>query len=112
VSARTQAEWRRDLGRRFHHRVTPIEGGKGLLESKQFIGRSPIEEAAWEAMMKPVNEHPGKFNLPIGALQPGTEFESLDLPQTFLVSLDGPSAASAQTRLHSLEMAAQLNRTD
>jgi hypothetical protein len=44
----TQAEWRRDLGRRFGHHVTQIGVGQGLLESKHFKGRSAEEEAAWE----------------------------------------------------------------
>ena len=34
--------------------------------------------------------NPNGFTAPVADLRPGTDFESLDLPQTFLVSLDGP----------------------
>ena len=43
----TQTKLRRDLGRRFSHRVVRVDGSKGLLETKHFEGRSPQEETAW-----------------------------------------------------------------
>jgi hypothetical protein len=89
----TATEWRRDLGRRFQHQVTPIAGGRGLLESKRFTARSPEEEAAWQRGKAALRAYPYGFYSPVEDLKPGTDFESLDLPQTFLVSLDGPVSA-------------------
>ena len=85
-----QTKLRRDLGRRFSHRVVQVEGSKGLLESKHFDGRSPQEETAWERAKASLRANPSGFTAPVADLRPGTDFESLDLPQTFLVSLDGP----------------------
>ncbi len=86
----TQTKLRRDLGRRFSHHVKRIDGNKGLLEAKDFEGRSPQEEAAWAHAKAMLRSNPNGFTAPVADLRPGTEFESLDLPQTFLVSLDGP----------------------
>ena len=86
----TQTKLRRDLGRRFSHRVVQIDGNKGLLEAKHFEGRSAQEEAAWTRAKASLRANPNGFTAPVADLRPGTEFESLDLPQTFLVSLDGP----------------------
>ena len=87
---RTETEWRRDLGRRFRHHISQTAGRKGLLESKHFEGRSTEEEAEWEHAKALLRANPYGFNSPVEDLRPGTYFESVDLPQTFLVSLDGP----------------------
>jgi Glycosyl hydrolase 36 superfamily, catalytic domain/Glycosyltransferase family 36 len=87
---RTETEWRRDLGRRFRHHISQTAGRKGLLESKHFEGRSAEEEAEWEHAKALLRANPYGFNSPVEDLRPGTYFESVDLPQTFLVSLDGP----------------------
>jgi hypothetical protein len=91
VGKRTQTERRRDLGRRFSHHVSQIAGSKGLLESKHFEGRSADEEAEWERAKALLRANPYGFISPVEELRPGTYFESIDLPQTFLVSLDGPA---------------------
>ncbi len=85
----TQTKLRRDLGRRFSHRVSQVDA-RGLLESKHFEGRSPQEEAAWARAKAALRANPNGFTAPVEHLKPGTEFENLDLPPTFLVSLDGP----------------------
>jgi Glycosyl hydrolase 36 superfamily, catalytic domain len=87
----TQTRLRRDLGRRFNHHISKI-GEKGLLESKQFDGRSAEEEAAWQHAKVMLRANPNGFTAPVADLRPGTDFESLDLPQTFLVSLDAPAS--------------------
>jgi Glycosyl hydrolase 36 superfamily, catalytic domain/Glycosyltransferase family 36 len=87
---RTETEWRRDLGRRFRHHISQTAGRKGLLESKHFEGRSAEEEAEWEHAKALLRANPYGFNSSVEDLRPGTYFESVDLPQTFLVSLDGP----------------------
>src|SRR6201998_3850668 len=84
-----QTKLRRDLGRRFSHRISQIADRKGLLESKHFDGRSQEEEAAWEHAKARLRANPNGFTAPVVDLRPGTDFESLDLPQTLLVSLDG-----------------------
>jgi hypothetical protein len=92
---RSQTDWRRDLGRRFSHHIASI-GEKhgilkrGLLESKHFNGRSPEEESSWQRSKAALRTVPDGFISPVEDLKPGTDFESLDLPQTFLVSLDAP----------------------
>jgi hypothetical protein len=86
----TQTRLRHDLGRRFSHRFSQVDGMKGLAEAKHFEGRAPEEEAAWEHAKARLRANPNGFTAPVADLRPGTDFESLDLPQTFLVSLDGP----------------------
>lgn len=87
-STKATADLRRDLGRRFGHRVVLAANGKGLLESKHFNGRSPEEEARWNAVKASLRSGANPFLAPVADLRPGTDFESLELPQTFLVSLD------------------------
>lgn len=94
----TQTKLRRDMGRRFSHKVSHI-GMIGLRESKQFEGRSAEEEAAWQHAKAMLRANPNGFTAPVAELRPGTDFESVDLPQTFLVSLDEPmSGFSADAR--------------
>jgi hypothetical protein len=94
-NAKSTYELRRDLGRRFEHRVEPAANGKGLLESKKFSGRAPEEEARWRKTRAYLNGGGNPFLAPGPELRPDTEFESTDLPQTFLVSLGGaPSGMS------------------
>jgi hypothetical protein len=98
-NAKATWELRRDLGRRFEHRVEPAMNGKGLLESKKFTGRAPEEEARWKKTRAYLNAGGNAFLAPVPELRPGTEFESTDLPQTFLVSLGGaPSGMSSDAR--------------
>ena len=88
----TQTKLRRDLGRRFSHRISKIDE-KGLWESKHFDGRSAEEEAAWQRAKAMLRANPNGFTAPVADLRPGTDFESLDLPQTFLISLDDIASA-------------------
>jgi hypothetical protein len=89
----TQTKLRRDMGRRFSHQVSQIDSMKGLVESKHFDGRSAEEETAWAQAKARLRANPNGFTAPVEDLRPGTDFESLDLPQTFLVSLGGPVSA-------------------
>lgn len=95
-STEATTELRRDLGRRFSHEVVRAANGKGLLESKHFNGRSPQEETKWTNVKAFLRSGANPFLAPVAELRPGTEFESTDLPQTFLVSLNGePSGCSS-----------------
>ena len=53
-----------------------------------FEGRPPEEESAWQHMLRHGN--PYGFITPVQELKLGTEFETASIPDTFLVSLDGP----------------------
>ena len=88
----TQTKLRRDFGRRFSHSFSKIGETKGLLESKHFDGRSDEEEVSWQRAKAMLRANPSGFTAPVADLRPGTDFEVLDLPQTFLVSLDGPAS--------------------
>jgi hypothetical protein len=95
-SAKGTMEFRRDLGRRFSHNVVAAAKGRGLLESKHFNGRTPQEESQWTGVKTYLHSGANPFLAPIPELRPGTEFESTEVPQTFLVSLDGqPSGFSS-----------------
>jgi hypothetical protein len=89
---RSQTELRRDMGRRFGHHVTRIANGRGLLDSKTFSGRTTEEEATWARTKAILKASPIGFYSPVEELRPGTEFDSLEIPQTFLVSLDGAAS--------------------
>jgi len=85
------SEVRRDFGRLFEPTITHLEGMKGLRDAKRFSGRPGADEAAWERAKGILGRMPNGFISPIGELRPGTDFELLEMPQTFLVSLDGPA---------------------
>jgi hypothetical protein len=85
----TATQWRRELGRRFGHSVAAIDQKKGLVEEKRFLGRSAEEEAAWKRGTAGLRANSYGFYTAVEEPRQGTDFESLDLPRTFLVSLDG-----------------------
>lgn len=88
-SNKVQTERRREFGRRFGHQISKI-GNIGLIDTKHFTGRSPEEEAEWGRAKSYLRAHPNGFTVPVPELRPGTEFDCTEIPQTFLVSLDGP----------------------
>ncbi len=85
-------ELRRDFGARFQHRFRVLQGGSGLVESKEFLGRLPEEEERWRETICDLEKNPDPFltpperNAPIHA-----SFDDLNPPPTFLVSLDAPA---------------------
>ncbi len=87
-----QTELRRRLGRQFSHKISQVEGMRGLLESKSFLGRDATEETAWQRMKTALAAQTNQFISPIQELLPGTDYESVDLPSTFLVTLDAPAS--------------------
>jgi len=98
-------ERRRDFSARFSHRFRKLEGGKGLLETQTFLGRTPEEEQAWQQTQASLKAKPtGFFGGPRPPLAPGTSMEDLSPPATFLVSLDdlaGGYATDAKRFFHS-----------
>jgi len=87
----TNLQLRRDFGRRFRHAILPLDGMRGLKDSTRFEGRSEDEEAAWQRVKVGLKRMQNGFITPIEDLKPGTDFDSVDLPATFLVSLDAPA---------------------
>jgi hypothetical protein len=82
---------RRKLGDRFAHQFRTLEGSAGLMETKQFLGRLPEEEAAWEQIKANLAAHPNPFLGPVHETTPEASFDDLAPPPTFLVSLDAPA---------------------
>ena len=89
----TPPQLRRRLGQRYTHRVDHIDGRRGLLESREFLGHSPQDDAIWEKMREQLKAHPNGFITPVSDPKPGTWFDGGEVPQTFLVSLDEPASA-------------------
>ena len=88
IGAGTEEHLRRDLGRRFGHEVSRVDGMRGLQDRKRFQGRSPEEEAAWQRTKAIMRGSHNSFIAPIEELRSGTDYESTEIPDTFLVSLD------------------------
>lgn len=89
----TPPQIRRRLGQRYTHHTEAIPGNRGLLESRQFLGHSPQDEAVWQRMREGLRSHPNNFISAIPDPQPGTWYDGGPVPQTFLVSLDEPASA-------------------
>ena len=89
---RKGAELRRRFGDRFTHQFRALEDGTGLLETKQFLGRTPEEEQTWRGLQAFLKLNPNTFfGPPVPELPPGAALEDLNPPPTFLVSLDAPA---------------------
>jgi hypothetical protein len=86
---------RHKLGDRFTHKFEPLDSNAGLLETKQFLGRTPQEETLWQRMNGNLKAHPNAFLTAQQDSVPEASFDDLNPPSTFLVSLD--AAASAVT---------------
>ncbi len=84
---------RRRAGRNASHKVQQVDGLRGLIESRHFLGHTPQEDAAWQGMRASLAAHPNGFISPVNDPAPGTWYESSAPPQTFLVSLDAPASA-------------------
>lgn len=90
--AKNAVRLRREFGRRFAYRFQPFGDNRGLVESKEFLGRAPADEIAWRKVQETLAAHPNaSFS---DKLQPPVKEMSFDdvhpLP-TFLVSLDAPA---------------------
>jgi hypothetical protein len=87
------ASLRYAFGDRFAHQFEFLPGGAGLLETKEFLGRTASEEALWQAAVDYWATHSSPWNTPIQEGVPGSSFEDLNPPSTFLASLDAPADA-------------------
>jgi hypothetical protein len=82
-------ELRRNLGRRFSHSFTKIADGAGLMEKKDFLGRDEAEDKQFKGLVASLERTPNPFlAAPAKDLPNRADFDDLNPPQTFLVSLD------------------------
>jgi len=80
---------RRRFGQRFASHVRLADGDIGLVESKEFLGRAPEEEAIWQRMKAALAGGTNNFIGPIQEETAEATFDDIHPPATFLVSLDG-----------------------
>ena len=96
LNMRKAAAVRHSLAERFAHSFQALQGGVGLLETKQFLGRTPEDEKVWAQVEQYLTANPKTF---FGTPQPPpvkeAAFEDLAPPPTFLVSLDAPADSVA-----------------
>jgi hypothetical protein len=102
------ADLRRKFGDRFAHHFRRLGDHAGLLETKQFAGRSAEDEHGWQEVLsqlasqwngefiEPAKDMPpggwnNPFTEPAKDMPPEVTMEDLAPPPTFLVSLDGPA---------------------
>lgn len=83
-------ELRRRLGDRFTHDFHVIEEGRGLLETKRFLGRTAEDERLWQSVQDVAAAQAAGDFATIPASVGEASMEDLDPPPTFLASLDGP----------------------
>ncbi len=80
---------RRDFGARFSHHFALAAGGAGLMETKEFLGRDPEAERRFQGMIAHLEKSPNVFlTAPDKKVPKSADFEDLNPPATFLVSLD------------------------
>jgi hypothetical protein len=85
-------ELRRDLGARFAHRFRAVAGARGLVESKEFLGRDPEKDRQFQQLVASLEKDRNPFLAPPVKDAPRTAgFEDLDPRPTFLISLDAPA---------------------
>src|SRR5215472_16564416 len=85
-------DWRRDFGTRFAHHVRALENGSGLLETKEFLGPDEALERPFQAAVANIEKRGNPFlTAPQKDVPRNADFEDLNPPRTFLVSLDGPA---------------------
>jgi hypothetical protein len=84
-------DFRRKFAQRFPSRFKAVDGNIGLLETKEFLGRAPEEEAVWHRMKAMLANNQNDFISAVPEDRPEASFDDLKPPATFLVSLDGPA---------------------
>jgi hypothetical protein len=90
------ADLRHRLGERFEHKVQALEGSAGIIETKRFLGRTPEDEQGWNRLRGFLKTNPNTFlGGPFPEPAAGADFEDLNPPATFLVSLDAPASGIA-----------------
>lgn len=80
---------RREFAARFSHEFKKT--ADGLIEAKSFSGRDPAEQKAFDSMVAYLEKNPNPFLAPPSKEVPkSADFDDLNPPPTFLISLDAP----------------------
>ena len=92
-AGKTMHELRRDFATRFEHQFKKLEDGSGLLEKKKFLGRDQTEDRQFQSMIAYLEKNPNPFltAAPDKDAPKDADFDDLNPPPTFLVSLDSPA---------------------
>jgi hypothetical protein len=95
-AGKSMHEFRRDFATRFEHQFKKLEDGSGILERKEFLGRDPAEERQFLGMVAFLEKGQNPFlTAPDKKAPKSADFDDLNPPPTFLVSLD--AAADGMT---------------
>ena len=95
-AGKSMHELRRDFADRFEHHFKKLDDGSGLLERKEFLGRDPAEDRAFQEMVAYIQKNPNLFlTTPDQNAPKSADFDDLNPPATFLLSLD--AAADGMT---------------
>ena len=95
-AGKSMHDLRRDFATRFEHDFKKLGDGSGLIEKKDFLGRDPAEERQFQAMVAFLEKNPNSFlTAPDKNAPKQADFDDLNPPPTFLVSLD--AAADGMT---------------
>lgn len=91
---------RREFGARCTHNVRTVAGGAGLMESKEFSGRSTAEEKQFQSVLASLEKNPDPFlAIPSKEVPKSADFDDLNPPPTFLISLDAaPDGMSSNAK--------------
>ena len=92
-AGKSMHESRRDFGARFTHHFSSLYKGAGLMETKDFLGRDPVEEQRFQGVVAYMGKSPNVFLTPPDKNAPkDADFDDLHPPATFLISLDAPAS--------------------
>jgi Glycosyl hydrolase 36 superfamily, catalytic domain len=80
-NTKSDPQLRHSFGDRFRHHFAVVANNKGLVETQQFLGRTVEDEQTWAKV---------RTQFAMAAPAPGTAFDDLNPPPTFLISLDAP----------------------
>lgn len=92
LAGKSMHELRRDFGTRFAHRFRKRDDGSGLVETKEFLGRDRLEERQFQGVVTKLEKNPDLFlTAPDKSAPKQADFDDLNPPSTFLLSLDAPA---------------------
>jgi hypothetical protein len=90
--AKGMHQLRRAFATRFEHNFKKLDDGSGLVEKKEFLGRDQTEERQFQEMVAYLEKNPNSFlTAPDKNAPRGADFDDLNPPPTFLLSLDSPA---------------------
>src|SRR5260370_1892663 len=102
-AAKSMTELRREFGARFAHHFRTIENGAGLLETKEFLGRSEAEERQFQGTVAYLERNPNDFLTPPDKSAPKqAAFQPPQPPPAVLFSLGSLSLSFTTTTHHLL----------